>query len=325
MQADAVVVGRGTGRRRDGDPSGRAGALRRPPRPRAAFPVTRSAASTSRRRGAGSWTASASSPGWRRVGRGRSGGCASSRPTAPSWSVTTRPTAVARTSTHALAVRRRALDLALVERAREAGVSVREGMRVVDLLREGRRVTGVVAEPTGAGGADRRSAPSRPAGRRRRRPGVGRRPAARAPAPASLAPPARARRRRGGRVRRPRARRDRPRAARLLDPESGRRRCGEPEPRGPAWRRRGAARQTSPATSTARRARCPGFASDSAAPAASGRSAPWGPSPTTWPRRARTASSSSGTPPGSSIPSPARASTRPSAPPRSRRRSEAGP
>ena len=52
---------------------------------------------------------------------------------------------------HALAVRRRVLDLALIERAREAGVTVREGMRVVDLLREGRRVTGVVAEPTGPG------------------------------------------------------------------------------------------------------------------------------------------------------------------------------
>jgi len=58
---------------------------------------------------------------------------------------------------HALAVRRRSLDQALVERARQVGVSVREGVRVVDLLREGRRVTGVVAEavrpgprPTGA-------------------------------------------------------------------------------------------------------------------------------------------------------------------------------
>ena len=52
---------------------------------------------------------------------------------------------------HALAVRRHALDLALVERARAAGVSVREGVRVVDLLREGRRVAGVVAEPAGPG------------------------------------------------------------------------------------------------------------------------------------------------------------------------------
>lgn len=52
---------------------------------------------------------------------------------------------------HALAVRRRVLDLALIERARRAGVAVREGVRVVDLLREGRRVTGVVAEPTGPG------------------------------------------------------------------------------------------------------------------------------------------------------------------------------
>ena len=50
---------------------------------------------------------------------------------------------------HALAVRRRGLDLALVERAREAGVLVREGIRVVDLLREGKRVTGVVAESVG--------------------------------------------------------------------------------------------------------------------------------------------------------------------------------
>ena len=52
---------------------------------------------------------------------------------------------------HALAVRRRMLDVALVERAREAGAAVREGMRVVDLLRDGRRVTGVVAEPTEPG------------------------------------------------------------------------------------------------------------------------------------------------------------------------------
>jgi flavin-dependent dehydrogenase len=60
---------------------------------------------------------------------------------------------------HALAVRRRVLDLALIERARQAGVAVREGMRVVDLLREGRRVTGVVAEPTGPG--TRAGAPER--------------------------------------------------------------------------------------------------------------------------------------------------------------------
>jgi menaquinone-9 beta-reductase len=63
---------------------------------------------------------------------------------------------------HALAVRRHQLDLALVERAREVGVSVREGVRVVDLLHEGRRVAGVVAEPVGAGaradGAERLSA-----------------------------------------------------------------------------------------------------------------------------------------------------------------------
>ena len=63
----------------------------------------------------------------------------------------------------ALAVRRRVLDAALVERAREVGVSVREGMRVIDLLREGPRVTGVVGEPveTGrrAGALERFSAP----------------------------------------------------------------------------------------------------------------------------------------------------------------------
>jgi len=41
------------------------------------------------------------------------------------------------------------LSLTVVERAREVGVSVREGMRVVDLLREGTRVTGVVAKPVG--------------------------------------------------------------------------------------------------------------------------------------------------------------------------------
>ena len=60
---------------------------------------------------------------------------------------------------HALAIRRRTLDLALVDRAREAGVSVREGFRVIDLLREGRRVTGVVAEP--AGPATRDAGPER--------------------------------------------------------------------------------------------------------------------------------------------------------------------
>jgi flavin-dependent dehydrogenase len=59
---------------------------------------------------------------------------------------------------HALAVRRRALDLALVERAREAGVSIREGMRVVDLLRDGRRVAGVVTEPTEPGGRTSKTA-----------------------------------------------------------------------------------------------------------------------------------------------------------------------
>jgi geranylgeranyl reductase family protein len=48
---------------------------------------------------------------------------------------------------HALAVRRRMLDHALVERASEAGVLVREETRVVDLLRDAGRVTGVVAQP----------------------------------------------------------------------------------------------------------------------------------------------------------------------------------
>jgi geranylgeranyl reductase family protein len=52
---------------------------------------------------------------------------------------------------HALAVRRRVLDHALVERARQVGVTVREGIRVVDLLRHGPRVAGVVAEPAGPG------------------------------------------------------------------------------------------------------------------------------------------------------------------------------
>jgi len=63
----------------------------------------------------------------------------------------------------ALAVRRRILDAALVERAGEVGISVREGMRVVDLLREGARITGVVAEPVGlerrTAAAERFSAP----------------------------------------------------------------------------------------------------------------------------------------------------------------------
>lgn len=51
---------------------------------------------------------------------------------------------------HALAVRRRVLDATLVERAREVGVSVREGVRVVDLLCEDRGIVGVVVEPVGA-------------------------------------------------------------------------------------------------------------------------------------------------------------------------------
>jgi flavin-dependent dehydrogenase len=52
---------------------------------------------------------------------------------------------------HALAVRRRVLDQTLVERARQVGVAVREGIRVTDLLRDGGRVTGVVTEPVRPG------------------------------------------------------------------------------------------------------------------------------------------------------------------------------
>src|SRR5262245_61562061 len=55
---------------------------------------------------------------------------------------------------HALAVRRRDLDLALVERARAVGVSVLEGTRVVDLLRDGGRVAGVVAESAEPGASE---------------------------------------------------------------------------------------------------------------------------------------------------------------------------
>jgi geranylgeranyl reductase family protein len=62
---------------------------------------------------------------------------------------------------HALAVRRRVLDAALVERAREAGVSVREGVRVVDLVRDGRRIAGVVTEPVGPGAAAGERLPAR--------------------------------------------------------------------------------------------------------------------------------------------------------------------
>ncbi|HSB62458.1 MAG TPA: FAD-dependent monooxygenase, partial [Vicinamibacteria bacterium] len=46
---------------------------------------------------------------------------------------------------HALAVSRRTFDARLVARAREVGVTVREGVRVTDLGLAGRRVTGVVA------------------------------------------------------------------------------------------------------------------------------------------------------------------------------------
>ncbi len=64
---------------------------------------------------------------------------------------------------HALAVRRRVLDQALVERARDVGVSVREGVRVIDLLRDGRRVAGVVTAPVGqtARGTDAERLPAR--------------------------------------------------------------------------------------------------------------------------------------------------------------------
>jgi menaquinone-9 beta-reductase len=51
----------------------------------------------------------------------------------------------------ALSVRRRILDHVLVARARAAGVTVREGVRAIDLLREGRQVTGIVVESLEAG------------------------------------------------------------------------------------------------------------------------------------------------------------------------------
>ena len=46
---------------------------------------------------------------------------------------------------HALAAPRRHLDAVLVERARDLGVTVRESVRVTDLLTTGRRVVGVEA------------------------------------------------------------------------------------------------------------------------------------------------------------------------------------
>jgi len=52
---------------------------------------------------------------------------------------------------HALAAPRRHLDAVLVERARDLGVTVREGVRVTDLLTAGRRVIGVEAVRTGDG------------------------------------------------------------------------------------------------------------------------------------------------------------------------------
>ncbi|MGH7357292.1 MAG: NAD(P)/FAD-dependent oxidoreductase, partial [Candidatus Rokuibacteriota bacterium] len=62
---------------------------------------------------------------------------------------------------HALAMRRRTLDATLVERARQVGVTVREGVRVVDLVCEGGRIAGVVAEPVGARSAMREPIPAR--------------------------------------------------------------------------------------------------------------------------------------------------------------------
>jgi geranylgeranyl reductase family protein len=67
---------------------------------------------------------------------------------------------------HALAVRRRHLDLALVERARELGVRVREGARVTGVVtadapgrpRGRRRVAGVELAPVGAAPAERLAA-----------------------------------------------------------------------------------------------------------------------------------------------------------------------
>jgi geranylgeranyl reductase family protein len=55
---------------------------------------------------------------------------------------------------HALAVPRRMLDAVLVDRARSL-VTVREGFRVTDLLREGERVTGVEGVATDGGPAER--------------------------------------------------------------------------------------------------------------------------------------------------------------------------
>jgi len=54
---------------------------------------------------------------------------------------------------HAFAMRRRVLDATLVDRARQVGVLVREGIRVVDLRRAGNRIAGVVAARVGSGTA----------------------------------------------------------------------------------------------------------------------------------------------------------------------------
>jgi len=54
-----------------------------------------------------------------------------------------------------LALRRHALDAILLDAARAAGARVEEGARVVDVEREGRRVTGVIATSAGATGGAR--------------------------------------------------------------------------------------------------------------------------------------------------------------------------
>jgi menaquinone-9 beta-reductase len=77
---------------------------------------------------------------------------------------------------HALCVRRTGLDAALVETARAAGVEVREGSRVVELLRAGGRVCGVrlasgeeLRAPLVVGADGRRSTVARLAGAERPR------------------------------------------------------------------------------------------------------------------------------------------------------------
>ncbi|HEX5505961.1 MAG TPA: NAD(P)/FAD-dependent oxidoreductase [Thermomicrobiales bacterium] len=93
---------------------------------------------------------------------------------------------------YGLALPRTTLDALLVERARAAGVTVREGFRVGDLLREGGRVVGVRGRQRGRRDEEELRAPvtvgadglhSVVAGRL----GLARRPAARAPGPQVLA------------------------------------------------------------------------------------------------------------------------------------------